>query len=778
MTIFVNVVIGFLFLGTIRCERMDETLRRQIMGKSFRSNDTTKSNRTLVKFIMATPFFMGSVFVASPLEALRRLRSFENLLPNYDVDIEWIDDWCTSSIHVTEIGKRFHASEKSSNRLPIVSTAGCDGVGLKLIGEVASYFNHISFTWACSNRAVFNDRDRFGSLFPLGESYREIYRSITLFIERYNWTKVALITERNNFYGDISEILFQLLRESNIEISFFQRVAYQEYDEEEHNQVMTEMAGVDPRIIIVYADFSVAKVCWFHRMGLYGPNYVFFIFALSDLSDFTNIYIMPEIADWCSETMVREVLETTFLFGETSRAKFVEHDDFGVSLEEYDRTMNEHVENIGGEWSFGCCRLFTHDLTMFIGLVLNKTEEILQTTRNETLSDWFVDSENFQANGSVISSILKESIYQVSYRGLSGEINFDPATKMNTLGYTPVQISQQIGGVEKVVAIYKSNNRQGEKLSVYEDLLVWRGPNHQQPLDQVEIQKATFGTLSFGYFAIFSILAVIEIIIILVFLLRRRQHGKNRNPLLLIAGSTILLVSHIFILPNNNFISYHCNVIVGFLLFACSIILIGYSFLLVTLQLDNEAQTTKSRSKIKSTGTQQGIPTLAFKVKEAIERKKRNAKSEKVFVIVLFFLSVILATSAIAYQSMETHQRSAMSAESTIGKRSVELNIYMQCGFDEKKEVGPWLVLLQILPIPLAVIRAGLCISEMQNSRILNKSSSSSGISIIVNCFGITLTLVIGSSLIAYIMLWQLFHVTAVSTLFIAIPSIVLIYRQ
>ena len=80
-------------------ESVNDNLSRRILGTVVNKKET---NRTRVKFVLTTPFFMGSVFVASPYLALQRLRSMENWLPNYDVDIEWIDD----EVYVNEIGKR------------------------------------------------------------------------------------------------------------------------------------------------------------------------------------------------------------------------------------------------------------------------------------------------------------------------------------------------------------------------------------------------------------------------------------------------------------------------------------------------------------------------------------------------------------------------------------------------------------------------------------------------------------------------------------------------
>ena len=90
----------------ILSQSLTETLRDKIFGEGIDNDEKMESNRTTIKFVLTIPFFMGTVLVASPYLALQRLRSMENWLPNYDVDIEWIDDQCTSEVYVNEIGKR------------------------------------------------------------------------------------------------------------------------------------------------------------------------------------------------------------------------------------------------------------------------------------------------------------------------------------------------------------------------------------------------------------------------------------------------------------------------------------------------------------------------------------------------------------------------------------------------------------------------------------------------------------------------------------------------
>ena len=793
MKLFYPAIVFFfvVIVDTIQAESIDEELKSLIMGPMVLNNST--SNRTTVKFIMALPFFMGSVFVAGPYEALKRLQSLDNWLPNYDVDLEWIDDWCTSEIHVSEIGTRLHLSKESKNRLPVIATGGCDGVGLKIIGEVASYFNHISFSWINTSPAVITNRDRYGSLFLLGEPYESVFRSVTTFIQRNNWTTVGLISERYEFYDYINGIMSDLLKEGNIEVSFFQRVQYWDYDEEEHRKVMTEMAEIDPRIILVYADIVMPKICWFHRMGLYGPNYVYFIFAFSDLNSFNSIAIPPEVADWCSETMVKEVLETAFLFGESSRTKVFknETDDYGWNVAKFDANVNSYIEDVQLQWGYGCCRLLPHDLTMFIGLVLNKTEEILQTTRNETLSDWFVDSEKFQTNGSVFSSILKESIYQTQYRGLVGEFHFDTLTKMNSKGYTPIEISQQINGNEEVIAIYKSNNDNDNKLIIYDHLLEWRGPNRKPPLDHVIFQETSYGTLPFWLFVLFSTVAAIGIAIISGLLLYQRTVKKHRTPRFIIATGTMVMLGHIFILPHGKMIDYHCTAVTGILLFSCSVIFIGFGFLFVSLKKEIALLASNKRiavpkgqqstNKFNSNISARRSTVTAAKKSWTMVPVDKSAVINGVgqhwkFSIFLLIIAAGLLMLWISFQSLSINQHTLIPEGSTVGKTSVNLIIYLQCGFDEQHPEAPWLILAQVVPILFSTIQAGLSIFNMKQTDLLRNNTS--GVSKVVNIFGICITIIIGCSLVAYIMIWQLFHVSALVALIITIPITILIYHK
>ena len=377
-----------------------------------------------------------------------------------------------------------------------------------------------------------------------------------------------------------------LFHKNDIAVDYIAKVEFNSHDEEEMEMEFSRLKQTDTRIILTYSLSSPSFACWFHKAGILGPQYVIIeaTWYFIDIGDFQ----LPTQWPWCTKEMVVEVAKSYLLFGNGF------YNDVKSGGMEFDELAN-FIRERAPESFFG--DLFPplfFDKAYAVGLILNETETILQQERNETLSNWLTNGDNFKRNGEEIVQIIKRASLKLEMAGMKGKYSLKNQNGhlvsdsfFPTCFYTLNNIDQSdVDNVkyDRIMVAYHGM----DDISTLHHLqpIQWATYDGKPPKDTVRLTEVKLAMLPF---ALDIALILIGIILLLIgiplcfYLKIRTNTGKHYSILLIIIGN-ILLICHIFIIPiqvdlSDFLVNSVCSAIVyvisiGFCFVICGILLL------------------------------------------------------------------------------------------------------------------------------------------------------------------------------------------------------------
>ena len=563
----------------------------------------------------------------------------------------------------------------------------------------------------------------------------------------------------------------------------YEKVPYfVEYNEEMYKGRIESIAQSDPRVILFFGEGAYGLLCWLHRYKIFGPNYALFMFNYADVNSY-NVYF-PEhyyfynisvISGWCTNDMVRQVLDTSFLFGEANRASLFENvpDSVGTTAAAMDLELYSRFRGIERVFALDTMKYFYYDSLLFIGFMLNEAERILRE-RNDSLINWSVKGKHFRNDGLQIAKVFQNAVNNVTVVGLRGSYQFQSNTSGNTGGYTPLSLVQlqsfpdNFSVKHHLVAWYGSSKPIHERLTVNEQLIRWNTEDGRHPFDRVQIKKVTTTNLTWSSVIPLMAISFIVNLTLAIVTLRNRSNRTFSNFFLLIG--VLICNTHVYIMHLRNVepIAFHCSILASLIMIGTgTIILANWSIL--NYQLQTGLQTWKA------------IKYGKMSVCETQGNKMEMSKFQKVFVL-LTFLAILALGILFIFSSAIVSFRSEATYANTFGKREIVLSTVKHCKLN--LDIFPIIVLATYTAILLLLVfRSGflafairVCKKQMRqvrNSNLIGSVGKDSG-----NFFIVFVTVITCSFAILAMVPQQDFIITAVMTIVLGLNSIFMVHLR
>ena len=606
--------------------------------------------------------------------AIERLGPLTPFLADFELQMNVYEGYCDDA---TQVKEAISIMESDSNNLPIIHAMGCAQWGQEFMAGAVNYYNFTAIAML-GNVNDGRDRQRYRNFFSLGESFDDIALSLLTFIKSRGWTHVAIIDEINPYYLKLSQVLLDKIKETDLDLLFYEHVPYWwDYTDEEYGRGIASLASADPRVIVYPGDSGYIFLCWMHRYKMYGPNYAIFIGNWGD----TNKkqlelpeYAVDRVSSWCTVEIVREVLNTTFIFGEVNRADISkdEPDDVGMTWKSFDQEFRSRVDQMNSIFIYEGAKFVYYDFMLFTGVMLNEAERVLQL-RNDSLINWSIKSENFKNNGRYIDDVLQEAMTNIRVTGLRGSYQFQKNTTMNTGGYTPMNLIQCITTpdsleVEQVyVTAYDSSKTYQNRLMVFENKIQWNTVDGKHPFDRVQIKRIDLASLEANVMIVLMVISACVCVLSLSVTIWKRATRKLEFFLIILG--IVICNSHVFLLPLRDVepVALHCSILAALVMAGISIILVVISEMLKS----RYRQVVKIVGEIKMAKAHPAIPTT-------MKLLTKNGKLHNMALIVLVLSCLILAvvfTWSVPVESIN----SEATLEDSFGKREIELPTRKKC---------------------------------------------------------------------------------------------------
>ena len=726
-----------------------------------------KANLTKPRLVIthATEYadFIG---VAIPLGFQMAIEDLANVTPflqNYEIQVNLYESYCSDDIVIKE-SMDIMRMEKATNNLPIHTILGCAAKSQKLVGEVAHHFNYTAIAVIDTVPQSYIERSRFRNFYTLGESVTTIQHSVLAFIQEQGWNRVALVGEDFTYYLPWAQALIKEAQLMKIDLILYEQVPYNwSYTEDGYGRAIESLAGADPRVIVFQGDFGYTFICWLHRFQLFGPNYAIFIERYADTN--TNRITIPEfLSSWCTVDMVREVLNLSFVYGESNRADLFKDipDDAGRTWHKWENEIRSRVFDVDNAvFLYESAKYFYYDLMLFIGFMLNEAERILNEQK-DTLLNWSIDTQNFKRNGRYINKIFQKAMQNIRVVGLRGTYQFKDS--LNTGGYTPLNIFQVIiqqGSMvinQRNVAFYESSKPVEERLDMINGSILWNTPDGKAPFDRIQIKTIDIPMFRLEGMVIWMVLTAGLCLSMITFLIMKTQ-SRSFGNILLICGS-IICNCHIFLLLLRDVepVAFHCSLLGALVMAGISTCFLGM-FVNIDWQF-KELQHSNAFLRSKPTS----------------RPKLKRSKLDKIL-IVLLQLAIILSSLLFLFSKPVESRKKQVTDEDTFGRREALLSTSRSCHLDLNPfttfviACSSGLVLFLVLKTALNNYNGHILRKKLENTQ-KNRNAKDSYKNIHGNVFIITVTIFVGACLIVFMVDQQSFYVTAVTSNLFAIATI------
>ena len=566
-----------------------------------------------------------------------------------------------------------------------------------------------------------------------------------------------------------------------MDVLVYERVPYYtEYNDQIFQNRIESISQVDPRISLYLGEGAYALMCWYHRYKMYGPNHAMFMLNYADV--FKEMLTFPEhypnfkirmIGEWCSNDMVREVLDTSFIFGESNRASIFKDvpDTLGTTSEMIETELYSRFRGIEMVSSISAIKYYFYDPTLFIGFMLNEAERIMRE-KNDSLIYWSVNKEKFKENGLDIAKVFKEAITSINVVGLKGSYNFDANTLTNSGGFTPISLVQlstfakNFSIEQSLVAWYDRSQPIEKRVTIKEELIHWNTPDGKHPFDHVQIRRLAANNLIWS-----SVipLMVISFLVCLSLMIVSLKNKKNRtfSNFFLVLG-VLLCNCHVYLMYLRNIepIAFHCSILAGLIMVGTgTIILANWSIL-------NHQYQAKLNTLI-------GLEYSSIGLRSPLAAKTKISTLQKVFIVAMFLILMTLGILFIFTSAINSFNIQATFGN-TFGKREIILSTVKYCKLN--LETFPIIILTIYLTI---VILLALCTSFLAFSiRVCKKQMKKLRKSISKrrlgkdggNFFIVCSTVIVCSFVILVLLPEQDFIITAVMVIFLGLNATFMVH--
>ena len=385
---------------------------------------------------------LGPIGSATMEIVLEQLIANENWLPGYNFTIEMIDDQCLDEVLLQNFGsKLLNEISPSKNRIPLTIMGYCPVKGLSFVGNALSYYNFNVLTLSLTDKNYRLYPERYTAVHQLREMADVVsYQSVVALLVKMKWHSVSIFSDDEAYFNKMEDTLLNLVENTKTSIDFIgpKLLSLNENNVAEVEKTMQTFVELQSRIFLIHTMSSVDVSCWFHRYGLYGPN---FVYVASTWNVFNpEMVVIPDYLHWCTKEMLKDVIGNWIYFGmgymtEIYGANYT--DSVGLRFHDVIAKLQEKIIDSDTVSARDIWWPEVYDPIVHGLIALNEAEAFLNDQFNSSLSEWTTDSRNYAEHGEVISSVIQRAIYNVNVFGAMGHYKFNQHTKRNSDGFKP-----------------------------------------------------------------------------------------------------------------------------------------------------------------------------------------------------------------------------------------------------------------------------------------------------------------------------------------------------
>ncbi|ELU11519.1 hypothetical protein CAPTEDRAFT_196704, partial [Capitella teleta] len=271
--------------------------------------------------------------------------------------------------------------------------------------EASLYWNLTHVSYSCLSPSLSN-KERFPNFFRTSTPDVMQNPARVGIMEKFNWRKVAIFQESNEYFASLMDSAIVLMDERNITL------ITNEIFQTDVTLQLQSLKNKDARIIVTgfYQGQAESIFCQIYHMGLYGEDIVWTL---------PNWYTANwwEAATGCTPEQMLKVLQGSLYFGPVYKNPVLETSIAGINTDEFDRLF---LERTNGSKPYGMnMNPVYYDAIWAAALGLNLTiTKMAERGINKTLDQFtYADYE--------INQLIIESMHEIEFIGIRGYTRFD-----------------------------------------------------------------------------------------------------------------------------------------------------------------------------------------------------------------------------------------------------------------------------------------------------------------------------------------------------------------
>lgn len=369
----------------------------------------------------------GHTLLLTEQMAVERLNAHRGILPGYNLTLVRSDSGCNikSKATLSFINDTLYSEE------PIVGMVGpgCSA-SASTVGSLSGRDRIALINVHIAGSLLLADRTVYPYSFSTLDSTEVFVRTLLQLIQDMNWQRVsALYDESRLYYYSTAQIMEKKIREKNeasddpqSELQYFFSAVYSTHIP--LNAIKNEYRII---ILLVGPDFLSKILCLAFRSGMVHPLYQFIIVSrvASEIEPIHFTYNHHMVT--CDKEDIQQIITNILIIHyQLTPLNESKQTDSGLSYTEFHKlylervsnftpTPNERAQNLTIRPSFWAAAYF--DAAWSLGLALNNSMEDVNLTAYR-----FGQLEN--------SEVIRERLWELSFEGVSGTIQFD-----NNTGY-------------------------------------------------------------------------------------------------------------------------------------------------------------------------------------------------------------------------------------------------------------------------------------------------------------------------------------------------------
>ena len=383
----------------------------------------------------------GHSLVPAVRLAIEDINNKSDILNEYTLELIESDSGCNASFKA-QISLLEHVIHSSKPVVGIVGP-GCSEAAQSVAelnrprGNLQS-LGIVGITVATS--PLFDNHTKYPFTFGIVSSFAAASNVILRLMQNNQWKNVAVFYETlrlffSSAYSKFSDELPKKLPNATITLAAGMTDFY---------IPLQAVKTLGIRLIIVMASANPARnlICLAHHAGMMYPTYQF-VFVQRPLSNFLKNHSFHFLGTkyTCTKEMMKETIEGSILtnYNFTSNqptSVTVSEQTYGMIQSEYSQKVKEYSSEVNMTIDENVYAYPYYDAVWALALSLNKSVDEI---------NWSSSPQNF--------SVLRNQMYDMTFRGTSGSVSFDRETgHANTI----INIQQVSGGEVKLLGHYNA----------------------------------------------------------------------------------------------------------------------------------------------------------------------------------------------------------------------------------------------------------------------------------------------------------------------------------